>query len=118
MLRNLTAVAVFVLLSSCAAMQKEQVSTSTAGSDAVGQDESVAAKVDASAELSTSAAKLAESSTGESQRSEPIVYRGSDRQVRLPAVQEQVRFVGEDVSLNFEQAPLSEVMHAIMGDIL
>jgi general secretion pathway protein D len=33
-------------------------------------------------------------------------------------VQEQVRFVGDDVSLNFEQAPLSEVMHAIMGDIL
>jgi general secretion pathway protein D len=118
MLRNLTAIAVIVLLSSCAAMQKEQGATSTAGSDAVGQDESVAAKVDASAELSTSAAKLAESSAGESQRSEPIVYRGSDRQVKLPAVQEQVRFVGDDVSLNFEQAPLSEVMHAIMGDIL
>ena len=28
------------------------------------------------------------------------------------------RMLGDDVSLNFEQAPLSEVLHAIMGDIL
>ena len=50
--------------------------------------------------------------------SKPIIYRGTDRQVRLPEKEEAVRFLGEDVSLNFEQAPLSEVMHAIMGDIL
>ena len=36
----------------------------------------------------------------------------------MPPVTEPIRFVGEDVSINFEQAPLSEVMHAIMGDIL
>ena len=47
-----------------------------------------------------------------------VVYKGTDQQVRLPAKQESVRFIGEDVSLNFEQAPLSEVTHAIMGDIL
>ena len=92
--------------------------TATADSAAVEQAGAGIAKVDASAELSTSAAKLAESASGESPRSEPIIYRGSDRQVNMPAVAEPVRFVGEDVSLNFEQAPLSEVMHAIMGDIL
>jgi general secretion pathway protein D len=36
----------------------------------------------------------------------------------MPAVTEPIRFVGEDVSINFEQAPLGEVMHAILGDIL
>jgi general secretion pathway protein D len=74
--------------------------------------------VDASAELSTSAAELAASNSDVSQRTAPTIYRGNDRQVRLPAVEEPVRFLGDDVSLNFEQAPLSEVMHAIMGDIL
>ncbi len=105
MLRNLTASAVIVVLSSCATSHKEPGSTSTAGAEGVGQPQSVVAQVDASAELSTSAAKLAESAASESPRSEPIIYRGSDRQVKMPAVQEPVRFVGEDVSLNFEQAP-------------
>ena len=67
--------------------------------------------------LAGSAEALAEDSrkTG---RTEPTLYPGSDRQVRLPEPQAPVRFVGEDVSLNFEQAPLSEVVQAIMGDIL
>jgi general secretion pathway protein D len=124
MLRNLTASAAIVLLSSCTTMSSEQ-STSGAGSTAATADSAVVdqagagvAKVDASAELSTSAATLAASASSESPRGEPIIYRGSDRQVNIPAVAEPVRFLGEDVSLNFEQAPLSEVMHAIMGDIL
>ena len=74
--------------------------------------------VDASAELSTSAAQLAPSNSNEVQRADPILYRGNDQVVRMPSIEAPVRFVGEDVSLNFEQAPLSEVMHAIMGDIL
>ncbi len=47
-----------------------------------------------------------------------VRYRGNDRQVNLPPVQEPVRLLGEDVSLNFEQAPLEEVVHAVLGDIL
>ena len=74
-------------------------------------------KVDASAPLATSAADLAKSSAEETETSEPTVYRGNNRQVKMPAVEEPIRFLGEDVSINFEQAPLSEVMHAIMGDI-
>jgi general secretion pathway protein D len=74
--------------------------------------------VDASAELSTSVSQLAEEASGDSQRMAPIVYRGNNRQVRMPEVDDPVRFVGDDVSLNFEQAPLSEVVHAIIGDIL
>jgi general secretion pathway protein D len=74
--------------------------------------------VDASAALSTSAAALAGANAGGEQRADPTLYRGNDAQWRMPAVPEPVKFIGDDVSLNFEQAPLSEVMHAIMGDIL
>ncbi len=48
----------------------------------------------------------------------PELFRGNDRQVRMPATRPAVEFRGEDVSLNFEQAPLGEVVHVIMGDIL
>ena len=67
--------------------------------------------------LSTSAEDLAQGQD-EATAKKAIVYRGTDRHVRMPQKQEPIRFVGEDVSLNFEQAPLSEVTHAIMGDIL
>jgi general secretion pathway protein D len=72
--------------------------------------------VDASAELSTSATELAQSK--EQERRQPIIYRGDNQTVRMPAVDAPIRMLGDDVSLNFEQAPLSEVLHAIMGDIL
>jgi general secretion pathway protein D len=49
----------------------------------------------------------------------PVVrYRGNDRQVNIPPVREPIRLLGKDVSLNFEQAPLEEVVHAVLGDIL
>ncbi len=52
------------------------------------------------------------------ERALEVVYRGTDAQVALPAPQAPVRFVGEDVSLNFEQAPLNEVTHAVLSDTL
>jgi general secretion pathway protein D len=57
-------------------------------------------------------------STAEGGIQGPTLYEGTDQLVRLPKAQEPVRFLGEDVSLNFEQAPLTEVVHAVMGDIL
>jgi general secretion pathway protein D len=74
--------------------------------------------VDASKPLSTSATELASESRDAEQRAQPVLYRGTDSQVNLPAAREPIRFIGDDVSLNFEQAPLSEVTHAIMSDIL
>jgi general secretion pathway protein D len=46
------------------------------------------------------------------------LYRGTDEVIRMPAPQQPVQYFGDAVSLNFEQAPLTEVVHAIMGDIL
>ncbi|MEE4109894.1 MAG: type II secretion system secretin GspD, partial [Halieaceae bacterium] len=51
-------------------------------------------------------------------RARPVLYPGTDNQVRLPEPQKPVKFLGDDVSLNFEQAPLNEIVHAIMSDIL
>ncbi len=48
----------------------------------------------------------------------PTLYRGTDEVIRMPAPQQPVQYFGDAVSLNFEQAPLTEVVHAIMGDIL
>ncbi|AQA18285.1 type II secretion system protein GspD [Halioglobus japonicus] len=84
--------------------------------------ESASAPSSAEPQLATTAEDLAEAAElGEQESSEEreaVVYKGTDRVVRLPAKEEAVRFLGDDVSLNFEQAPLSEVTHAIMGDIL
>ncbi len=112
MLKQLAAAAVILLLTSCTTTGNGQ---GAATQVAATQIAPVKPKVDASAALSTSAADLAKSTAEEST---PTIFRGTDQQVKMPAVAEPVRFVGEDVSINFEQAPLSEVMHAIMGDIL
>jgi len=50
--------------------------------------------------------------------SEPTIFRGTDEVFRQPSAQPPVRLLGDAVSLNFEEAPLTEVVHAVMGDIL
>jgi general secretion pathway protein D len=120
MSRHLKSALVICLLASCTSMESEQAaapSSEPEDSQPVSTPLSRPA-VDASAALSTSATGLAQSLDGENSPREPIVYKGNDQLVRMPTVESPVRMIGEDVSLNFEQAPLSEVMHAIMGDIL
>lgn len=121
MLRKLSFSALTCVLVSCAAMNgpNSVPSAPVAVQEDLQEVEAPlpAPAVDASAPLSASAAELAASSSG-NKKAEPIVYRGSDSVLRAPAIDEPVRFLGDDVSLNFEQAPLSEVVHAIVGDIL
>lgn len=52
------------------------------------------------------------------ERAEPTLLKGTDRQVNLPAVRQSVALSGDAVTLNFEEAPLTEVVHAVLGDIL
>lgn len=111
---KMIAAALVLLLASCATPHSGGGSNTAS---APGEPQ-VKSKVDASAPLATSAADLANAKAEEEEKDEPTVYRGNNRQVNMPAVREPIRFVGADVSINFEQAPLSEVMHAIMGDIL
>ena len=49
---------------------------------------------------------------------EAITFRGTDQVVKLPDAPDPVRFVGDAVTLSFENAPLSEVTHAVLSDVL
>ncbi|RLA00170.1 MAG: type II secretion system protein GspD, partial [Gammaproteobacteria bacterium] len=49
---------------------------------------------------------------------ETIVYPGNDQQYNTPEAIKPIVLTGDAVTLNFEQAPLIDIVHAIMGDIL
>lgn len=76
--------------------------------------------IDASVPLSTSASELAgdEIEADEVADAEAITFRGTDQVFNLPDAPEPVRFVGDAVTLSFENAPLSEVTHAVLSDVL
>lgn len=76
--------------------------------------------IDASVPLSTSASELAgdEIEADEVADAEAITFRGTDQVFKLPDAPEPVRFVGDAVTLSFENAPLSEVTHAVLSDVL
>ncbi len=118
MLKKLPIAALLVFLVSCVAPMDQPAPVTNTAPEGAEQSASSGAVVDASAALSSSAAELAESVASASPRREPTIYRGTDQMVKMPPADGPVRFIGEDVSLNFERAPLSEVMQAIMGDIL
>lgn len=52
------------------------------------------------------------------ERAEPSLHTGNDRFINMPSVRPAIQLEGDAVALNFEQAPLTEVVHAILGDIL
>ena len=48
-----------------------------------------------------------------------VVFEGTDQVVKMPPRREPIRvYDGDAVALNFEEAPLSEVLHSVIGDIL
>ena len=76
--------------------------------------------IDANQPLANSANALAkgEIEADEVTEAEAIKYRGTDEVINLPPEEEPIRFVGDAVTLGFENAPLSEVTHAVLSDIL
>jgi general secretion pathway protein D len=46
------------------------------------------------------------------------VFLGTDQSFYTPPAREPITLYGDAVTLNFEEAPLSEVLHSILGDIL
>lgn len=46
------------------------------------------------------------------------LYKGNDFLVKLPPTTKSVQIAGDAVTLNFEQAPISDVVQAILGDLL
>lgn len=49
---------------------------------------------------------------------EAAMFLGSDTAVAMPESRPPISLLGDDVMLNFEQAPLNEVIHTILGDTL
>lgn len=72
----------------------------------------VAAPVNQATEplLSESAAKAKKASA--------MLIRGNDQTVKLPESRRLISEGGEGVALKFEQAPVTEVIHAVLGDLL
>lgn len=115
MLQKTLVTALCLALAGCAARGGERPQMQLPGGEP--EASKTAQVVDAERELSATAQALAEESRS-SERSKPRLYPGTAPQVRLPQPSDPVRFVGDDVSLNFEQAPLDEIVQAVMGDIL
>ena len=76
--------------------------------------------IDAGKPLVQSASSLAkgEIEPDEVVDAEAIKYRGNDQVIGLPPARDPISFVGDAVALSFENAPLSEVTHAILSDVL
>ena len=49
---------------------------------------------------------------------EAAIFLGTDEAMNLPPARLPIRLEGDAVMLNFEQAPLNEVIHTILGDTL
>ena len=120
-------VAAALVLTSCTAMQQEQQAALDTQEDnaanALVATAVMAAAPDGASYGSGSGSTDGSSSTAAQPsepyiKSAPTIYEGTDQVVRMPPAQAPVKFYGDDVSLDFEQAPLTEVIHAIMGDIL
>jgi len=54
----------------------------------------------------------------EKKESQATIYKGNDRQLKFPSARPAIRLDGEAVQMNFEGAPLVDVVHAILGDTL
>ena len=52
------------------------------------------------------------------ERARPMLFSGNDTLFRVPPPRTQVSTQGDAVSLRFEQAPVVDVVHAILGDLL
>ena len=50
--------------------------------------------------------------------SPPTIFLGTDTQVTMPPPKPAVSLAGEAVMVNFENAPLAEVVHSILGETL
>ncbi|WP_123785264.1 type II secretion system secretin GspD [Pseudazoarcus pumilus] len=52
------------------------------------------------------------------ERAEPALFPGNDQLFRAPEARARVQVVGDAVSLRFEGAPVADVVHAVLGDLL
>lgn len=98
-----------VSLASCATQDVTPSQQSATTSSATG--------VEAAAQTDDSG-PVAEPSPDKSIDGRGVIFPGTDVGVQMPPAREPIKLYGDAVSLNFEEAPLSEVVHSVLGDIL
>ncbi|MDB2644863.1 type II secretion system secretin GspD [Luminiphilus sp.] len=98
-----------LLMQSCAT---QEVTTAGASSSTVRED------VTGLAGAGTQPQKPKALVEPEDESSRGVIFEGTDQAVRMPPPREPIKLYGDAVSLNFEEAPLSEVVHSVLGDIL
>ena len=98
-----------VLLSGCASVA-ENKTTQTAGSALMAEQAEGAAEPVVVAEQS--------SLDPEPQKTTRVIPGDDGSSVRLPAERDALKLYGDAVSMNFEEAPLADVVHSILGDTL
>lgn len=114
--RIVTPLVLLLSLSSCALLENQYKGSAAQSPE---PDEATAESGEKPGSgISRSAAELAQKQIEERDRVAPVLYRGTDRQFKPVKAKEPVKLLGDAVSLNFEEAPLGEVLHAVMGDIL
>lgn len=84
------------------------------GQNLIDRQSLATASVDPGAVRTSRAIGLAD----EAGREDPILVRGSDRMLAQPRIRPGISVNGAAVSLQFEQAPIVEVIHAVFGDVL
>jgi general secretion pathway protein D len=116
-------VAAALVLSSCTTMEQKQQSARAKQADNVANELAATVTVasapdDAYSWPGSDSADEAAKQPEPYVKSQPTLYMGTDKVVQMPAAQAPIKLYGDAVSLDFEEAPLTEVIHAIMGDIL
>ena len=98
-----------VMLSACATTPPEQSEDASGSSPAVS-----AATLPEPAQADSASAV----SSAKSREANTLIEMGSETSIDVPPARPPIRLDGEAVMLNFEQAPLVEVLHSILGETL
>lgn len=66
----------------------------------------------------TAAVRARPDEAANARRKQPILLKGNDQTVKLPEPKRLMSLEEGAVSMRFEQAPITEVLHAVLGDLL
>ncbi|MCK0511886.1 type II secretion system secretin GspD [Aromatoleum buckelii] len=109
--------AVVLAVSGCTTMAPSVQTSRRVGASVPGQEGRVPQEHGAENDNGQNADKI-EAPSDSASGGAPTLLRGTDRMFAPPKSEPAVKLRGADVSLKFEQAPVAEVVHAVMGDIL
>ena len=107
--------AVLVILAGCAHQSRNQGSVSLVGHPASNKTSDTAASQSVAVDSETDSVSLEKKDDADGSGS---IYLGTDVAIGELPYRQPVISYGDAVSLNFEEAPLSEVVHSVLGDTL